>query len=141
RAARGAARFARALARLLDHHAPVLVDEHVVAVAILAGGDEFPVALRLVARDLATRQSMQRDHGGEVLALRGIVRGECGRDCDCGDGEGANDAGHGILHASWRNLSRSASTSQMASREALIACASAGSPSCSRLSTFINSNS
>src|SRR4029079_19714953 len=116
---------------LLDDDASILhVDA--IPVAVLASRAEIVAVMDRIAHDLAAGLAVQRDHGGKVLALLGIVGG--GRALRGRDANGTNDGG-GSLHGSPQkyveSLSRSVSTPHRASRDALMSFASALSPSCS----------
>src|SRR5262249_23093745 len=124
---------------LLHDHAAGGVDEHVVAVLVLAGTDVVVLALRLDAHDLAAGQTLERDHRGQVLPGCCVVGGERrhGRDSDqyCEHGLFA----HGFSALNYdiaANLTRSERIAQIASREDASAAAREGSLSCSSESTL-----
>ena len=131
-----------------DDNAPLGVKEHVVAVAVLARRDMIIVASCRDADDFAAGQSLQGDHGEQILLHRRVVGGERETQPSMPPSRTrSNDASHVY---SWclllsnqmvANFAGSERMPQIASREATIADASDGSLSCNKESTLSTSRS
>src|SRR5215472_5834957 len=132
--------------KLLDRHTPGRIHINVVAVAVLARCCVVAVGIALRIHHLIARKPVQRDRSLQVLARWRTLGGDRTAQAEQCQGEETNNRAsrHGsscYRHQIAANLFGSVRMLQIAPREESTALASAGSPSWSRLTTFINSNS